>query len=390
MGDASVMQVDHEFSGEPVSTWGARVSAVMAAACLLLVSGCDEGMAVRGAVGAAGVAAHKDAMEDSATIVRVIDGDTVLVTVDDQLTRVRLLNVDTPETKHPGEPVQCMGEEAAAFLTDRLPAGTEVSLQYDLKRTDRYGRVLAGVVEGDSLINAEIAGRGLGVAVLFEPNRRFLAEVEAAEQSARQKEFGLFGADVQCTLPAQTTAMNNQLATLSQEQPTTSAAAAAAAAAASTLLVDADRLHHSLLNGSLVHGAAVIAAYDRDLRRSLAYSLQSSINTAKAEQQRLDKLAKALKAEEKRKAEAKRRAEERRKAEEARAAEQRRAAEARRTQAEQQRRSANTSPNRPTAPEKSTPRKKAPKESSGSSDNPYPGYTGPRCYAPGGKTWRPC
>lgn len=26
----------------------------------------------------------------------------------------------------------------------------------------------------------------------------------------------------------------------------------------------------------------------------------------------------------------------------------------------------------------------------GGASNPYPGYTGPRCYAPGGKTWRPC
>lgn len=136
-------------------------------------------------------------------VVRVIDGDTLLALVDGDETTIRLLNIDTPETKDPSEPVQCLGPEATAFLTERLPVGTEIELEYDQERTDRYDRTLAAVYESDSLINAEIAAEGLGVPVLFEPNDKFLPPVEEAYAEAQEHGIGLFSADVECTLPAQ-------------------------------------------------------------------------------------------------------------------------------------------------------------------------------------------
>lgn len=109
-----------------------------------------------------------------ARIVRVVDGDTIVVDYDGTDHRVRLLNVDTPETVQPGQPVQCLGPEATAFLRDRLPVGAPVVLRFDEERLDRYDRELAGVFDAeDALVNAKIARAGLGVAVLYEPNRRF-------------------------------------------------------------------------------------------------------------------------------------------------------------------------------------------------------------------------
>ena len=90
-----------------------------------------------------------------------------------EVTRVRLLNVDAPETVHPDKFVQCMGSEAKALLEELIPAGTEITLDYDRDRADRYGRELAGVRVGKTLVNAETARAGLGIAVLVEPNRRF-------------------------------------------------------------------------------------------------------------------------------------------------------------------------------------------------------------------------
>ena len=48
-------------------------------------------------------------VEDSTSsgyVVRVIDGDTIIVNIDGKKERVRLIGVDTPETKHPKKPVQ--------------------------------------------------------------------------------------------------------------------------------------------------------------------------------------------------------------------------------------------------------------------------------------------
>ncbi|WP_427197751.1 thermonuclease family protein [Ornithinimicrobium sp. Y1847] len=54
-----------------------------------------------------------------ATVVKVVDGDTIDVAYGGDTHRVRLLNVDAPETKHPGKAVECLGREATRFLEER-------------------------------------------------------------------------------------------------------------------------------------------------------------------------------------------------------------------------------------------------------------------------------
>lgn len=138
---------------------------------------------------------------DPATVVRVVDADTVEVDRDGAQETVRLLNIDTPETKHPNKAVQCLGPEATDLLESLLEPGDRVVLQYDQERTDPYGRTLAGVFEGDQLVNAEIARAGLGVPVVFEPNRRFHPEVLAAWEEAERAEVGLHQPRLDCSLP---------------------------------------------------------------------------------------------------------------------------------------------------------------------------------------------
>ena len=106
---------------------------------------------------------------DQGVVQRVVDGDTVDVSVGGTTTRIRLLNVDTPETVDPNEPVQCLGPEATEFLKSVLPAGTAVRLEYNEERTDRYDRTLAAVFTPDGkLVNAEIARQGLGAPLVVE------------------------------------------------------------------------------------------------------------------------------------------------------------------------------------------------------------------------------
>jgi micrococcal nuclease len=189
---------------KPVSSVGRMaLLGVSALAVLAVIS-----VAALAAVGAVVRGGSPGADDHHGEVVRVIDGDTLIAEVGGEETTIRLLNIDTPETKHPDQPVQCLGPEATEFLTERLPAGTEIELEYDQERTDRYDRTLAGVFESGSLINAEIAREGLGVPVLFEPNDRFLPEVEEAFEAAQRDGAGLFAEDVDCTLPAQLAAQS--------------------------------------------------------------------------------------------------------------------------------------------------------------------------------------
>ncbi len=79
------------------------------------------------------------------TVTKVVDGDTLRISARGFETTVRLIGVDTPETKRPGYPVQCGGPAAAAETARLLPLGVAVRLESDPSQDvrDRYGRFLA-------------------------------------------------------------------------------------------------------------------------------------------------------------------------------------------------------------------------------------------------------
>ena len=123
------------------------------------------------------------------TIHKVVDGDTVDIDINGNTERVRLIGVNTPETKHPTKPIECFGPEASAYLTQLLPKGTHVRIERDIEARDRYGRMLLYLYrESDNLfINLDLVLRGYGTPMSIEPNTfhrnnfvRAAAQAEAA------------------------------------------------------------------------------------------------------------------------------------------------------------------------------------------------------------------
>ena len=140
-------------------------------------------------------AAPADVEGDVVTVESISDGDTLRVTLGEVSTRVRLLNIDTPETHHPSKPVECMGPEATAALKSMISPGDTVVLRYDRRLYDRYDRLLAGVYADGVLVNAEMARLGYGEPAVFDGNDRFLPEVEAAWEQARANGVGRFSGE---------------------------------------------------------------------------------------------------------------------------------------------------------------------------------------------------
>ena len=101
-----------------------------------------------------------------ATVVRVIDGDTIRVRVEGKEYAVRLIGVDTPETVHPTKTVQLFGAEASAFTKASLE-GKTVLLEADPTgdTRDRYGRLLRCVHLDGENFNARLIREGYGHAI---------------------------------------------------------------------------------------------------------------------------------------------------------------------------------------------------------------------------------
>jgi micrococcal nuclease len=128
-------------------------------------------------------------------VLRVVDGDTVVLSGPDKPVTVRLIGVDTPETVHPRKPVERFGREASAFLKT-LIGGKQVRVEYEPgpSRLDRYRRTLAYLyLEPDGLfVNREIIARGYGHAYTRYPFA-FLDDFRAVENAARAGRLGLWG-----------------------------------------------------------------------------------------------------------------------------------------------------------------------------------------------------
>lgn len=135
----------------------------------------------------------------NARVTRVIDGDTIDVrfvvsghTSDD---RVRLIGIDTPETKKPGSPIECFGPEASHRTSELLPAGTPVLVYRDVEPRDDYGRLLAYVIRtSDGLfINEELLDEGMATTLAIAPNNRLQTRFATVEAAARAARRGLWG-----------------------------------------------------------------------------------------------------------------------------------------------------------------------------------------------------
>ena len=137
--------------------------------------------------------------EANAIVTRVIDGDTIEVqlmsTRSSGREHVRLIGIDTPESKRPNTPVECFAKAASAGTESLLPSGTPVRLERDVEERDRYGRLLSYVFRASDglFVNLELARAGYAAALTYPPNVAHTDAFLDAVAAARAAGIGLWG-----------------------------------------------------------------------------------------------------------------------------------------------------------------------------------------------------
>jgi len=124
-------------------------------------------------------------------VVRVVDGDTIYVQLADRVEKIRYIGVNTPEIHHPIKGEEPGGREAAA-MNRRLVGGRPVRLELDVRSRDRYGRLLAYVWLGDTMVNAELVRRGYAQVMTVPPNVRYQDLFVKLQREARDAGRGLW------------------------------------------------------------------------------------------------------------------------------------------------------------------------------------------------------
>ncbi len=172
--------------------YGSRWQTVLLALLVAVLAGCEVETA-----GTESDAAVPEGLQP-AEVVRVVDGDTIVVDVNGREERVRYIGIDTPETVRPGTPVECFGKEASA-ANEELVEGEMVYLEKDVSETDRFGRLLRYVYVDDPasdellFVNLELVEQGYAQVSTFPPDVRYENALLAAQQAAREEQRGLWG-----------------------------------------------------------------------------------------------------------------------------------------------------------------------------------------------------
>src|SRR5437870_9922631 len=125
------------------------------------------------------------------TVVRIVDGDTIHVRLADRTEKVRYIGVNTPEVHHPRKGEEPGGREAAQ-VNRELVENKHVRLELDVQSRDRYGRLLAYVWIGETMINAELVRLGYAQVMTVPPNVRYQSLVLKLQRDAREAGRGLW------------------------------------------------------------------------------------------------------------------------------------------------------------------------------------------------------
>jgi endonuclease YncB( thermonuclease family) len=120
-----------------------------------------------------------------AQVTRIVDGDTIDVSIDGETFRVRYIGMNTPETN------EYFGSQATA-ANRSLVEGKTVTLVKDVSETDRYGRLLRYVLTDEAFVNYDLVVQGFASAATYPPDVACQQTLVQAERDARDKLAGLW------------------------------------------------------------------------------------------------------------------------------------------------------------------------------------------------------
>lgn len=157
------------------------ISKFVIVVCCFWLAGCTFGFDPNAPVSGSG--GGNAPSGETATVTRIIDGDTIDVNLNGETVRVRYLGVNTPERDEP-----CYQEATEANRL--LVSGKTITMVADEEDTDQYDRLLRYIYVGNQFINADLVQQGYAEVVLYQPNSAHYNEFLELEKEATDANRG--------------------------------------------------------------------------------------------------------------------------------------------------------------------------------------------------------
>ena len=144
--------------------------------------------------------------QQTTTVVRVVDGDTLKIRYWGKEESIRLIGIDTPESrvnkktkrdaKRSGQDIKtiiAMGKRATEYVESRVKPGDLITIEFDVEQRDRYGRLLGYVyLSNGKVLNEEIIKAGYANVMTIPPNVKYKDRFLKAYKEARERKMGLW------------------------------------------------------------------------------------------------------------------------------------------------------------------------------------------------------
>ena len=129
-------------------------------------------------------------------VVRIVDGDTIIIDLSGENTKVRMIGIDTPESVHSDKSKNCQFGKTASDYTNNLLSGKKISIEYDEDKYDPYGRVLAYVYVDNNMVNYDLVANGYAVAKKYYPNTKYAEIFTQAQIEAEKSKRGMWNDNI--------------------------------------------------------------------------------------------------------------------------------------------------------------------------------------------------
>ena len=142
----------------------------------------------------------------TATILRVVDGDTLKISYRGQEESIRLIGIDTPESQankkakgdavRTGDDIQLIlsqGRESTNYVKSLVKPGDSIQIEFDMQDRDKYGRLLGYVYLSDGrMLNEEMVRAGYASLMTVPPNVKYQERFSKVYKEARDNKRGLW------------------------------------------------------------------------------------------------------------------------------------------------------------------------------------------------------
>ena len=129
-----------------------------------------------------------------ATLIKVVDGDTVHVSINGAKETIRIIGINTPETVDPRRPVECFGREASNKAKELFSSAKVIELEQDLSQNDRdkYKRLLRYVFIDGIDYGKQMIREGYAYEYTYEIPYRYQLDYKEEQKQAVENKRGLW------------------------------------------------------------------------------------------------------------------------------------------------------------------------------------------------------